>query len=317
MDYRDRITANPKIMLGKPIIKGTRITVELIVGDLAGGMTIEEILEAYPHLTREDIEAAERYKKFVVNIAKIGADHFREYSSKWNKDQILNYWWEGLKFFLGCAFYQGRRDEISKEVERRTIDVLQGLRNEEIDLLNQVNDEVIKEKLKSQIGKGKIGKGADIELTLSFFELIRKLPENNIVKYSKDEIENGNFKKHYKELHLKTVGNQKNPYKIFSVGPKIASLYLRDLVMLYGLEVKIPEDEKIYLQPIDTWVRQILHLIKIEDTNDRTSDNEVRSKIENFCSSMHINQIEFNHGIWYIGSNSIDIILKYLDKIEL
>ena len=66
MDYRDRITTNPKIMLGKPIIKGTRITVELIVGDLADGMTIEEILEAYPHLTKDDILAALAYCKAVI-----------------------------------------------------------------------------------------------------------------------------------------------------------------------------------------------------------------------------------------------------------
>lgn len=65
--YKDRITANPEIMLGKPIIKGTRITVELILRKLSEGMTIEELLQAYPHLTKEDILAAIAYSADVIS----------------------------------------------------------------------------------------------------------------------------------------------------------------------------------------------------------------------------------------------------------
>lgn len=52
------IESNPKIMFGKPVIKGTRITVELILEKLAAGETVEEILTSYPHLRREQISAA-------------------------------------------------------------------------------------------------------------------------------------------------------------------------------------------------------------------------------------------------------------------
>jgi uncharacterized protein (DUF433 family) len=52
------IISDPTVMMGKPVIKGTRITVELILEKLAAGETIEQILEAYPHLTREGIQAA-------------------------------------------------------------------------------------------------------------------------------------------------------------------------------------------------------------------------------------------------------------------
>jgi Uncharacterized conserved protein len=54
----DHIEINPQIMFGKPVIKGTRITVELILRKLAGGMSIDEILDDHPHLTPEDIYAA-------------------------------------------------------------------------------------------------------------------------------------------------------------------------------------------------------------------------------------------------------------------
>ena len=58
MEWRDRITTDPEILVGKPVIKGTRISVELIVGWLANGWTFEQVLESYPNITREDILAA-------------------------------------------------------------------------------------------------------------------------------------------------------------------------------------------------------------------------------------------------------------------
>jgi uncharacterized protein (DUF433 family) len=58
MKEYERIEINPNIMFGKPVIINTRITVEQILRKLAGGMTIEEIIEDHPHLKREDILAA-------------------------------------------------------------------------------------------------------------------------------------------------------------------------------------------------------------------------------------------------------------------
>jgi uncharacterized protein (DUF433 family) len=53
----ERITLNPKVMAGKPVIKGTRLTVEYILGLLAQGATPAEILEEYDGLTPEDLQA--------------------------------------------------------------------------------------------------------------------------------------------------------------------------------------------------------------------------------------------------------------------
>jgi uncharacterized protein (DUF433 family) len=58
---RDRIEANPKIMLGKPVVKGTRITVEHILKLLKQGIAVKDILKDYPHLKKADIEAAVDY----------------------------------------------------------------------------------------------------------------------------------------------------------------------------------------------------------------------------------------------------------------
>lgn len=58
MNLSDRIEINPKIMLGKPVIRGTRITVELILRKLGEGASETDMLDAYPHLSQEDIRAA-------------------------------------------------------------------------------------------------------------------------------------------------------------------------------------------------------------------------------------------------------------------
>ena len=60
-DWKERISIDPKVCHGKPCVKGTRIWVSLIVDNLAFGSTEEEVLEAYPSLTREDIRAALAY----------------------------------------------------------------------------------------------------------------------------------------------------------------------------------------------------------------------------------------------------------------
>ena len=69
----ERITVDPKIMFGKPVIKGTRVPVELILRKIAEGMTDGEILAHHPHLTAADIRAA----------AAFAADHLA------NQDIVL------------------------------------------------------------------------------------------------------------------------------------------------------------------------------------------------------------------------------------
>lgn len=61
MTVTDRIEINPKVMMGKPVIRGTRIPVELILRKLSEGATHADLLDAYPRLTKNDIHAAIAY----------------------------------------------------------------------------------------------------------------------------------------------------------------------------------------------------------------------------------------------------------------
>lgn len=69
----ERITVDPLVMVGKPAIRGLRITVEHILTALAGGLHIEDILEEYPELQKEDIQAALLYASELVNEEQVFA----------------------------------------------------------------------------------------------------------------------------------------------------------------------------------------------------------------------------------------------------
>ncbi len=66
MDYKQYIERNPKVMLGKPVLKGTRITVEHIIRKLADGYSIDELENNIPHLTKEQILAALEYAADII-----------------------------------------------------------------------------------------------------------------------------------------------------------------------------------------------------------------------------------------------------------
>lgn len=71
MRWQDRIIIDPKVLVGKPIIKGTRIAVEFVVDLLARGWTVEQILKEYDHLDRDDIQACLGYASETLKSERI------------------------------------------------------------------------------------------------------------------------------------------------------------------------------------------------------------------------------------------------------
>jgi len=65
-NFLERIIIDPEIMAGKPVIRGTRIPVDLLIKLVAQGLSLEEIIKDYPHITKEDIQAALLYGSEVV-----------------------------------------------------------------------------------------------------------------------------------------------------------------------------------------------------------------------------------------------------------
>ncbi|MGA2522794.1 MAG: DUF433 domain-containing protein [Candidatus Bathyarchaeia archaeon] len=70
-DWQERIVVDPKVLVGKPVIKGTRLSVEFILDLLANDWTIKQILDEYPQLEREDVMAVLKYAAEMVKEEKV------------------------------------------------------------------------------------------------------------------------------------------------------------------------------------------------------------------------------------------------------
>jgi uncharacterized protein (DUF433 family) len=71
VSWQERIIVDPKVLVGKPIIKGTRISVEFIIDLLARGWTHEQILHEYDHLTPQDIRACLAYARDILQSERV------------------------------------------------------------------------------------------------------------------------------------------------------------------------------------------------------------------------------------------------------
>ena len=77
-DTHDHITADPEILAGKAVVKGTRLSVEFVIDLLAKGWTTKDILKNYPQLAREDIQACLAYAGKILRTEKVYPLHFNQ-----------------------------------------------------------------------------------------------------------------------------------------------------------------------------------------------------------------------------------------------
>jgi len=73
MTWQDRITIDPDVLVGKPVVKGKRIAVELVIDLLGRGYTTEQLLKQYNHLTPEDVQACLAYAAEILQSEKVYA----------------------------------------------------------------------------------------------------------------------------------------------------------------------------------------------------------------------------------------------------
>lgn len=246
----------------------------------------------------------------VYSIVQYGDRYRREMLGRYNPEQLLVNWWSALDFFLGRACFQGRRDDISERVYQAMVAVLSPLFCGEEGTASYERERrqgwrAVERELRQRIGKGKIGKARDVDMVLSSLNFIGQLPSLNIVNYSVKRIRNGEIDKHYSELQ-----RSRNRDGIIQVGPKVASLYLRDVVSLYQLEGKVPDEFAFCLQPVDVWVRKLAYKTGIVD--DGANDKEIQEAIVALCKGYGCSPLQFNQGAWYTGYFAFDLLLEVL-----
>ena len=223
----------------------------------------------------------ERYKKEVMDAAK------------WTPELLSGDWFSALEFWFNKSFYRGRRDSISENFMTKAMVVITRIgRNKLFD----VSDEALE---KSLIEKG-VNNHIDRKMVFQTLEFIRRLDDHNMVAYCSSAIKLGRTNVIFDELR-----------SIYGIGPKLASLFLRDICFAYKLELT-DKQQLIYLQPVDTWVRQVAVELGIPGCTQETHEIEVVEPIVSYCLQNHISPLLFNAGAWYVGARSFNLLLESL-----
>ena len=196
-------------------------------------------------------------------IVFYGEKYREKHVNKTDRDKLMSNFWPALDFFLSRACFQGRRDEVSEKVYKAAIEVLEPefSRSDQTTKYRTHQQQgwtSLDEILRNKIGKGHVGKARDVDMVLSALDFISQLSDLNLVKHSVEQIRQGNLSEHCTKLRASNGG-------ITQVGPKIAALYLRDVISLYNLDDKVSADSAYCVQPVDTWVRKLAYRLKIVD----------------------------------------------------
>ncbi|QLD89098.1 hypothetical protein HWV07_08670 [Natronomonas salina] len=143
-------------------------------------------------------------------------------------------------------------------------------------------------------------------MVVETIEYLGELDDFNhrIIEYTEASIEDGDIETVFDELT-----------SIHNVGPKKATLFLRDIVSGSNLEEYVTRDEYRYVFPVDTRVFQVaeeLGLVSTESPKWETNSAEIVEA----CGDS-VSPIEFNQGAWYIGANAFEIVIEQLDNLNL
>jgi len=256
----------------------------------------------------------------LTQLNRVGKDHLNLYKEDFDKDS-----YEAFKDFCTMCFYRFRKDELSEKYSnyaKQAMDKLVtniNISNKKVKFLEdkgklliikyqQITESNLRADKKGPIKTNKNDKKLLLSICFDF------IPQLEIYNYSirnmaKYYFDDGKIKNFYKELR-----------KINGVGPKIASMCVRDLLFFYinsYSNTKINffslSDDLIYfLFPIDTWVKQICRrLFGIEG-----SDKEIIIEMIELCKKAKVSPIYVNHGIWYLGVKSQELILDNLENIQ-
>ena len=147
--------------------------------------------------------------------------------------------------------------------------------------------------------KSRTCRDSDKEMVIDSLNFISKLKKHDysIIKYVIKNVKNKNIKNAY----CKIIG-------IRYVGIKTGPLFLRDTVVFYDLESYLREKDHKYVQPVDTWVRQICE--KFGWIKEKEKIKNIIIQITKKCTKAGVSPLKFNQGLWYLGSHSLDLLLK-------
>lgn len=287
------------------------------------------------------------------NIENFGQRYVDDYLynvSQWNIKKLKDDWWEALKFFFGHSFMRGRSDELSNDYYYFTIASLEkrftngkGVSYEKLVQQKKYfdSDAILQFKTERNMGRrnsvkhrdfevlknnnpilkilttkekipvewnGKttnksiyLGNETDVLMVLDCLKYVSEGKRKNVYNYLKSEVTSSGVKTVYNELN-----------EIYGIADKIAAFIIRDIMLLTSDQRFSVDDYKMAF-PVDTWVRKIA-LEKL-DCNEKSNDEEIKQYLIEKCTEFNLNPLKFAAGVWYLGFNSLDLLLEKLETV--
>ncbi len=253
-----------------------------------------------------------------LNKIKRVVEYHKDYSRYFlgeklqKKDTYLKDSKEALFFIFSLCFYQGRRDEVSKVFEKRARLAFESYLSKNPNVFSKTAERLydkatLKTKyseLEEVLQSHNVNKEGDRLMVLSLLNYSQAVANGNIVKHIVQKVRLGKVKQTYEEID-----------QIWSIGPKITALILRDVVYIYNIENNLEKEDYNYLQPADTWVHQIASKLSMTKPSKKRIYNNENIDITQKCLDLELNPIHFNQGAWYLGANSLKILLDKLDNV--
>jgi len=204
------------------------------------------------------------------------------------KSMLLHDRHEALLFFFSKSFMRGRRDEISERFLAAAIKTMS-------ETVPGDEQKPLGERLKDNGVNNRHDRGMVID-AIDFTTRSLTEHDSNIVAYAVSMIKSGKVKEAFDALD-----------RIHAVGDKIASFYLRDVAIVYGLSDSLCWDTHKYCFPVDTWLRQVSDRLGVTDGTETLEEVKKRMVLASLMAGA--SPLMFNCGAWLVGANSFELLL--------
>lgn len=208
-----------------------------------------------------------------------------------------------LRFLLKRAFASARSESVSTAYRRYTEQVLKEHQSAIEERVRGSETGIEDDALLQALESAGVGNGRDRRMVLEILDYVSGMDGSDVIEYTKRSIRDGRLPEVFEELR-----------DIYNVGPKKATLFLRDVVSHWDLEDNVEGHEYRYLIPIDTWVFKICDAIGILTTESPRWDTNSQEIVE-ACGD-EVSPLALDQGAWYLGANSFDVLIRKLDNLN-
>jgi endonuclease III len=208
-----------------------------------------------------------------------------------------------IRLLFESVFASARSQSVSRAYRQASEQVLRAheakIRARWHDEKDGITDEQLQEALEAE----GVTNQYDREMVVDLIDLLEEIGDQSVNEYAEQRIEDGALDELFDRLTA-----------VQNIGPKKATLYLRDVVVLRELESYVTADQYRYCFPVDTWVHRVGQCLSVVETKelDWQQDSET---IVATCLKNGISPLSFNQGAWYLGSNSFEIVMEHVESV--